>query len=62
MDGLRSSSNSPNKRSTFRSRTKPKDLNPLGEPTLKTAQNYKMYLKEFPLGMAEDVVRIIESF
>ena len=45
MDANRSSSNSPNKRSSFRSRTKLKDGHLMAEPVLKNVSSYKMYLK-----------------
>jgi hypothetical protein len=52
---------SPTKRSTFRSKTKLKDMGSTLESKLKSMPLFYVYLKEFPLETGEDVLNIVRS-
>ena len=52
---------SPNKRSTFRSKTNLKDMGSTMESKLKNIPSFYVYIRDFPLDTPEDVINIIKT-
>lgn len=61
MESFSTQSPSPTKRSNFRSKTKLKELASTVESKLKTLPSFYVYMKDFPLETAEEVINIVRT-
>lgn len=61
MEMSQQSTPSPSKRSTFRSKTKLKELASTIQSKLKVIPSFYVYIKDFPLDIPEDIIQLVKT-